>query len=41
MILALMDAVGHGFAPVELEWRSDHGEWLPAMQSAPAGVVLP
>ena len=35
LILALMDAVGHGFAPVELEWRSDHGEWLPAMHPRP------
>ena len=35
LILALMDAVGHGFAPVEIEWRSDHGEWLPTMHPRP------
>ncbi|SDI53418.1 DUF935 domain-containing protein [Propionivibrio dicarboxylicus] len=30
LMIALMDGVGHGFAPVELEWRSEGSEWLPA-----------
>ena len=35
LILALMDAVGHGFAPVELEWRQEGGELLPAFHPRP------
>lgn len=35
LILALMDGVGHGFAPVELEWRRDGGELLPAFFPRP------
>ena len=35
LILALMDGVGHGFAPVELEWRSNGGELLPAFMPRP------
>lgn len=35
LILALMDGVGHGFAPVELEWRQDGGELLPAFHPRP------
>jgi phage gp29-like protein len=35
LILALMDGVGHGFAPVELEWRTEGKEWLPAFVPRP------
>jgi len=35
LILALMEGVGHGFAPVELEWRQDGREWLPAFWPRP------
>lgn len=35
LILALMDGVGHGFAPVELEWRVEGREWLPAFHPRP------
>jgi phage gp29-like protein len=35
LILALMDGVGHGFAPVELEWRQEGKEWLPAFWPRP------
>lgn len=35
LMLALMDGVGHGFAPVELEWRSEGGELLPAFNPRP------
>ena len=35
LILALMDGVGHGFAAVEQEWRSDGGELLPAFNPRP------
>jgi phage gp29-like protein len=35
LILALMDGVGHGFAPVELEWRRDGQDWLPAFFPRP------
>lgn len=35
LILALMDGVGHGFAPVELEWRSEGGELLPSFHPRP------
>ncbi len=35
LILALMDGVGHGFAPVELEWRQEGGELLPAFNPRP------
>lgn len=35
LILALMDGVGHGFAPVELEWRREGGELLPAFHPRP------
>jgi phage gp29-like protein len=35
LILALMDGVGHGFAPVELEWRSEGSELLPAFMPRP------
>lgn len=35
LILALMDGVGHGFAPVELEWRSEGRELLPAFYPRP------
>lgn len=35
LFLALMDGVGHGFAPVELEWRPDGGELLPAFNPRP------
>lgn len=35
LILALMDGVGHGFAPVELEWRREGAELLPAFWPRP------
>lgn len=35
LLLALMEGVGHGFAPVELEWRQDGGELLPAFHPRP------
>lgn len=35
LILALMDGVGHGFAPVELEWRNEGGELLPSFNPRP------
>ena len=35
VILALMDAVGHGFAPVEIEWQRWGTEWLPKFHPRP------
>lgn len=35
MILALMDGVGHGFAPVEMEWRREGSELLPTIHPRP------
>lgn len=35
LILALMDAVGHGFAAVEYEWRNEGGEYLPSFNPRP------
>lgn len=35
LILALMDGVGHGFAPVELEWRDEGRERLPSFHPRP------
>lgn len=35
LLLALMDGVGHGFAPVELEWRREGGDWLPRFWPRP------
>lgn len=35
LILALMEGVGHGFAPVELEWRNEGGELLPSFHPRP------
>jgi phage gp29-like protein len=35
LILALMDGVGHGFSAVELEWRVEGKEWLPAFVPRP------
>ncbi len=35
LILALMDGVGHGFSAVEIEWRSEGGEWLPTFHPRP------
>lgn len=35
LILALMDGVGHGFSAVELEWRNEGGELLPAFTQRP------
>lgn len=32
---AMMEAVGHGFAAIELEWRRWGGEWLPAFHPRP------
>ncbi|MCL2830715.1 MAG: DUF935 domain-containing protein [Betaproteobacteria bacterium] len=29
LLLALMDAVGHGFSAVEIAWRREGSEWLP------------
>lgn len=35
MLQAAMDAVGHGFAPIELEWRREDGQLLPAFHPRP------
>ncbi|MDR2188728.1 MAG: DUF935 domain-containing protein [Azonexus sp.] len=35
VILALMEAVGHGFAAVELEWQRWGGDWLPRFHPRP------
>jgi len=35
LYLAAMDGVGHGFAAVELEWRQEGREWLPAFHPRP------
>lgn len=35
LIVFLMEAVGHGFAPAELEWRREGSEWLPAYHPRP------
>lgn len=35
LILAMMDGVGHGFAAVELEWRQEGKERLPAFHPRP------
>ena len=35
LLLALMDGVGHGFAPVELEWRKEGKELLPEFHPRP------
>lgn len=35
LLLALMDGVGHGFAAVEMEWRREGAEWLPAFHPRP------
>ena len=33
--LGMMDGVGHGFAPIELEWQRLGTEWLPAFHLRP------
>lgn len=35
LLLAAMEGVGHGFAAIELEWRQEGGEWLPAFWPRP------
>lgn len=35
LLLAMMDAIGHGFAPLELEWRVEGREWLPQWHARP------
>jgi phage gp29-like protein len=35
LLVALMDGIGHGFAPVELEWRKEGGELLPSFLPRP------
>ena len=35
LILAQMDGVGHGFAPIELEWRQEGRELLPSFLPRP------
>lgn len=35
LILAMMEGVGHGFAPVELEWRKEGSELLPEFHPRP------
>lgn len=35
LLVALMDGIGHGFAPVELEWLKNGGELLPAFHPRP------
>lgn len=35
VILAMMDGIGHGFAPIELEWKRWGGELIPAFHPRP------
>ena len=35
LLLAMMDGVCHGYAGIELEWRQQGREWLPAFQPRP------
>lgn len=35
VLTAMMEAVGHGFAPVELEWRQDGAERIPMFHARP------
>jgi phage gp29-like protein len=35
VLLSLMEGVGHGFAPVELEWRKEGSELLPSFHPRP------
>lgn len=35
VILGMMDGVGHGFAPIELEWQRIGAEWVPAFHLRP------
>lgn len=35
LLTAMMEAVGHGFAPVELEWRQDGAERIPMFRPRP------
>lgn len=35
LITTMMDGVGHGFAPIELEWCHEGGEWLPRFHPRP------
>jgi phage gp29-like protein len=35
LLLSAMDAVGHGFAATELEWRREGKDWLPAFHPRP------
>ena len=35
LILAMTDATGHGFAPIETEWRGAGKEWLPTFHPRP------
>lgn len=37
LILAMMDGVGHGFAPIELEWQRIEGMWIPRFHPRPQG----
>lgn len=35
LLLAMMEGVGHGFSAVEMEWRREGAEWLPAFHPRP------
>lgn len=35
VLQAMMDGVGHGFGPIELEWRQEGGELLPGFHPRP------
>jgi phage gp29-like protein len=35
VLLAMMEAVGHGFAPIELQWQRWGNEWLPRFHPRP------
>jgi len=35
VILSMMDAVGHGFSPIEIEWERRGKEWIPAFHPRP------
>lgn len=35
VLLSMMDAVGHGFAAIELDWKRHGGEWIPSFIPRP------
>ena len=37
LLLSMMDGVGHGFAPIEIEWQRIEGMWIPKFHPRPQG----